>query len=292
MRTKRRQRAEEKAQQVPVKIMIPLVLFILPCLFIVILGPAVIGIMDALQRTEADAVQRPTPGSRASRSAPDVANHDRRTGLRARPGDRARVISDDLVGVGSHPRRPRARRRRRPRCSSGERGAGSPTGTPSVEAVAVPTLVVGTDATPRPRRLPGGPGRGRRRAARPGHHPQRHAACRAWRQPPPWPPTRRRRRDARRGDRCHGSRSAWESGCWPAGSRARRATSRRDRRPYAAAHQLMARIHQLASSGDLGLDSASLASDLDAAMRRATGGARVDGLRGRARPDPAAAQRR
>ena len=47
MRTKRRQRAEEKAQQVPVKIMIPLVLFILPCLFLVVMGPAAIGIMDA-----------------------------------------------------------------------------------------------------------------------------------------------------------------------------------------------------------------------------------------------------
>jgi tight adherence protein C len=46
MRTKRRQRAEEKAQQVPVRIMIPLVLFILPCLFIVILGPAGIQIAD------------------------------------------------------------------------------------------------------------------------------------------------------------------------------------------------------------------------------------------------------
>lgn len=44
MRIKRRQRAEEKAQQVPVRIMIPLVLFILPCLFIVILGPAGIQI--------------------------------------------------------------------------------------------------------------------------------------------------------------------------------------------------------------------------------------------------------
>lgn len=44
MRAKRRQRAEEKAQQVPVRIMIPLVLFILPCLFIVILGPAGIQI--------------------------------------------------------------------------------------------------------------------------------------------------------------------------------------------------------------------------------------------------------
>jgi tight adherence protein C len=46
MRTKRRQRAEEKAQQVPVRIMIPLVLFILPCLFIVILGPAGIQIAE------------------------------------------------------------------------------------------------------------------------------------------------------------------------------------------------------------------------------------------------------
>ena len=44
--------------------------------------------------------------------------------------------------------------------------------------------------------------------------------------------------------------------------------------PYAAAHHLMARIHHLAISGDLGLNSASLATDLDAAMRRATGGAR------------------
>lgn len=46
MRTKRRQRAEEKAQQVPVKIMVPLILFILPTLFIVVIGPAAISIMD------------------------------------------------------------------------------------------------------------------------------------------------------------------------------------------------------------------------------------------------------
>jgi tight adherence protein C len=47
IRVKRRQYAEEKAQQVPVKIMIPLILFILPCLFIVIIGPAAIGAYDA-----------------------------------------------------------------------------------------------------------------------------------------------------------------------------------------------------------------------------------------------------
>jgi tight adherence protein C len=46
IRTKRRQRAEEKAAKVPVKIMIPVILFILPCLLIVVMGPAVISVMD------------------------------------------------------------------------------------------------------------------------------------------------------------------------------------------------------------------------------------------------------
>ena len=44
--------------------------------------------------------------------------------------------------------------------------------------------------------------------------------------------------------------------------------------PYAAAHSLMARVYQLASSGSLGLNSAALAMELDTAMRHATGGAR------------------
>ncbi|HUB67175.1 MAG TPA: type II secretion system F family protein [Candidatus Methylacidiphilales bacterium] len=46
MRIKRRQRAEEKAMKTPVKIMIPLVLFIFPSMFIVILGPAAITMMQ------------------------------------------------------------------------------------------------------------------------------------------------------------------------------------------------------------------------------------------------------
>jgi len=47
MRIKRRQRAEELAQKVPVKILFPLIFCLFPSLFIVILGPGITNIMKA-----------------------------------------------------------------------------------------------------------------------------------------------------------------------------------------------------------------------------------------------------
>jgi tight adherence protein C len=47
MRMKRRQRAEEHAMKIPVKILFPLIFFIFPTLFIILLGPAVMNIIAA-----------------------------------------------------------------------------------------------------------------------------------------------------------------------------------------------------------------------------------------------------
>jgi tight adherence protein C len=47
MRIKRRQRAEEKANQAPVKMLFPMIFLIFPSIYIVLLGPAVITVMQS-----------------------------------------------------------------------------------------------------------------------------------------------------------------------------------------------------------------------------------------------------
>jgi tight adherence protein C len=49
IRLKRRQRAEEKAAKTKIKILFPLVLFIFPCIFIVLLAPAILSIAKNLK---------------------------------------------------------------------------------------------------------------------------------------------------------------------------------------------------------------------------------------------------
>jgi tight adherence protein C len=48
MRTRRRQIAEEKAAKTAVKLLFPLVLFIFPGIFVVLVGPAAIQMIDEM----------------------------------------------------------------------------------------------------------------------------------------------------------------------------------------------------------------------------------------------------
>lgn len=48
MRQKRRQRAEQKAMKAPIKMLIPMIIFIFPTIFIVLLGPAIIEIVETM----------------------------------------------------------------------------------------------------------------------------------------------------------------------------------------------------------------------------------------------------
>ena len=48
IRLKKRQRAEEAAAKTKIKIIFPLVLCIFPCIFIVLLAPAMLSLLDGL----------------------------------------------------------------------------------------------------------------------------------------------------------------------------------------------------------------------------------------------------
>jgi tight adherence protein C len=50
MRTRRKQIAEEKAAKTAVQLIFPLVLFIFPGIFVVLVGPAAISIMQTLPK--------------------------------------------------------------------------------------------------------------------------------------------------------------------------------------------------------------------------------------------------
>ncbi|MGE5672767.1 MAG: type II secretion system F family protein [Mycobacterium leprae] len=50
LRTKRKQKAEEKAMALPVKMLFPLIIFIFPTIFIVVLGPVIIALLNGFMK--------------------------------------------------------------------------------------------------------------------------------------------------------------------------------------------------------------------------------------------------
>lgn len=54
MRVKARQKAQEQANKAPVKMLIPMVMFIFPCIFAILLGPAAFTIIDAFKEMQSN----------------------------------------------------------------------------------------------------------------------------------------------------------------------------------------------------------------------------------------------
>ena len=52
LRQKRRLKAEERAQKAPVKMLIPMILFIFPSLFIILLGPGILQLIDSFSKVQ------------------------------------------------------------------------------------------------------------------------------------------------------------------------------------------------------------------------------------------------
>lgn len=52
LRQKRRLKAEERAQKAPVKMLIPMILFIFPSLFIILLGPGILQLIDSFVKVQ------------------------------------------------------------------------------------------------------------------------------------------------------------------------------------------------------------------------------------------------
>ncbi len=67
MRVRRRQLAEEKAAKTAVQLIFPLVLFIFPAIFVILLAPAVFQMMKSLGSTPAELAQ---PTSATASAAP------------------------------------------------------------------------------------------------------------------------------------------------------------------------------------------------------------------------------
>jgi tight adherence protein C len=50
LRVRRRQRAQEEGMQAPLKMLVPLIFFIFPATFVVLIGPALLSILDVLRQ--------------------------------------------------------------------------------------------------------------------------------------------------------------------------------------------------------------------------------------------------